>query len=383
MRLLALVDAPDHVCCRYRIRAFEPALRRAGWSVDYQALPRGPLARLRLFSRADRYDAVILQRKLLPLWELAVLRRHARRLAFDFDDAVLFRDSYDRRGPYSTRRERRFAATMSAVDVVLAGNDFLADCALRAGAEPARVRTIPTCVEPERYPEADPVPSRDRAPGRVDLVWIGSSSTLQGLRQQQPLLDRLGRELPGLRLRVICDAFPRFESLPVVPIPWSEAWEGRDLAAGQIGISWLPDDPWSRGKCGLKVIQYQAARLPVVANPVGVQAEMIEPGATGFLPAGDDEWIEAIRSLAGDEPRRRAMGQLARRRVESGFSVTAWAEAFVTAVTDADRLERAGRGRGDLHPRGIPEPFLSRLRRMGHRARHEAVGHFDGPHRTD
>jgi glycosyltransferase involved in cell wall biosynthesis len=379
MNLLALVDSPEHVCCRYRIRAFEPALSRRGWSLTCRALRRGPLARLRQLAEADQYDAVILQRKLLPPWELAFLRRHARQLAFDFDDAVLFRDSYDRRGPYSDRRERRFAATVNSADVVLAGNDFLADCALRAGAAPSCVRTIPTCVDTACYPEPTELGPCDRSGGEVDLVWIGSASTLRGLQRQQPLLDRLGRELPGLRLRVICDQFPRFQRLPVIPVPWAVEWEGRDLAAGQIGISWLPDDPWSRGKCGLKVLQYQAARLPVVANPVGVQAELIEPGATGFLPSTEREWLEAVRALALDPARRQSMGQLARSRVESGFSVAAWAEAFVTAVTATDKLGRSMEVRFPAaRSIAIPEPFYARLKRLGHLPRPQPVSHFDG-----
>src|SRR5271157_1293751 len=152
MRLLALVDSPDHVCCRYRIRAFEPALKSAGWSLDCQELKRSTFSRLAQLFAVSSYESVILQRKLLPAWQLAVLRRHARHLVFDFDDAVLFRDSYDRRGPYSARREGRFAATVRVADAIVAGNDFLADCALRAGAPPDRVRMIPTCIEPGLYP---------------------------------------------------------------------------------------------------------------------------------------------------------------------------------------------------------------------------------------
>jgi glycosyltransferase involved in cell wall biosynthesis len=380
MRLLALVDSPNHVCCRYRIRAFEPALRKAGWSLCCQALKHGFLARAVQLTQASHYDAVILQRKLLPSWEFTILREHARHLVFDFDDAVLFRDSYDRRGPYSTRRERQFALTVRSADAVIAGNDFLADCALRAGTPAERVRLIPTCIDPALYQDPGPSRSRDdRAPGQIDLVWIGSASTLQGLEQAQPLWDRLGREIPGLRLRVICDRFPRLEAIKVIPVPWSQQWESRDLAAGQIGISWLPNDPWSWGKCGLKVLQYQAAGLPVVANPVGMHVELIEPGATGFLPSTDDEWVDSVRTLVGDDSLRRQMGILARQRVAAGFSIEAWADTFVNSIAGTERLDveenpiAMGSARSS-----IPDPFFVRLRRMRRVDRAEYVGYLDG-----
>ena len=83
---------------------------------------------------------------------------------------------------------------------------------------------------------------------------------------------------------------------------WNEQTEAREIAAGHIGVSWIPDDLWSRGKCGLKILQYQAAGLPVVANPVGAHCEMIRDGETGFLATTPDEW--AGRRLAAG--RRRA-----------------------------------------------------------------------------
>jgi len=347
MRLLALVDSPDHVCCRYRIRAFESALQDVGWSLVCQGLERGLLPRLRQLRSASAFDAVVLQRKLLPAWQLALLRRASRHLAFDFDDAVLFRDSYDRRGSSSPRRAARFARVVRAADVVIAGNDFLADCALRSGAEPQRVRIIPTCVEPARYPaKAIDSSEADRLP---DLVWIGSSSTLNGLEARRSLWERLGHEFPGLRLRVVCDRFPRFENVEVVPIPWSEAAEAQDLARGDVGVGLMPDDDWSRGKCGLKVLQYQAAGLPVIANPVGSHAEMIDHGVTGMLATTDEEWLAAVQALS-DASTRARMGREARRRVESHYSVTAWGPTFATSATGLDRPPRetgeASRGPG-------------------------------------
>jgi glycosyltransferase involved in cell wall biosynthesis len=328
MKVLALVDSPDHVCCRYRVRAFEPALERAGGSLDLLGLARGSLARARQCARASGYGAVVLQRRLLPGWQLRLLRRKARRLVFDFDDAIMLRDSYDPRGLASRRRARRFAATVRAADVVTAGNDFLADCALRAGAVAERVRVLPTCVDTARY---DPSAGTDRRDA-LDLVWIGSSSTLRGLESQRRWIHRLAREVPGVRLRVVCDRVPDLGAMPVLGVPWSEATEADSLRAGDVGVSWVPDDDWSRGKCGLKVLQYQAAGLPVLANPVGVHEDMIRPGVTGWLPSQFNEWVAAVRTLMADPDLRRRMGRAARASVEADYSVAAWESTFVTSV---------------------------------------------------
>jgi glycosyltransferase involved in cell wall biosynthesis len=99
-----------------------------------------------------------------------------------------------------------------------------------------------------------------------------------------------------------------------------------------VGIGWVPDDPWSRGKCGLKVLQYHAAGLPVVANPVGVQAEFVRDGETGFRANTTEEWVNAIRVLAGDASRRRRLGAAGRRQVEERYSVEAGARLWLEAL---------------------------------------------------
>jgi glycosyltransferase involved in cell wall biosynthesis len=350
MKALALVEARNHVCCRYRVQAFEETLAGSGWSLTIKPLATGLLYRLIQFARAAEFDAVILQRKLLPSWQLRELRKRSKRLIFDFDDAVLYRDSYDRRGPHHRRRSDRFQRTVQLADTVIAGNDFLANCALNYGADPDRVRVIPTCIDADRTaPAAEP----RHGPG-LDLVWIGSASTMAGLAQQRPLWERIGREVPGVRLRMVCDHFLRFDSLPVVDVPWSESTEAVDVASADVGISWVPDDLWSRGKCGLKVLQYQAAGLPVVANPVGVHPEMIRSGVDGFLVSTPDEWVEAIVRLADDPDLRRWMGENARASLETNYSVQSWAPAFVAAIAGARPL-------ASLEIRSIPTTKPSKI----------------------
>jgi glycosyltransferase involved in cell wall biosynthesis len=331
VRLIALVDSPEHVCCRYRVAAFRPLLEAAGHPVQLRTWPRNWWGWFGLGGAVREADAVLVQRRLLAGWQLHLLRRGARRLLFDFDDAVFLRDSYSARGPHSRRRRRRFAATLAAADAVIAGNDFLADAA-RVHA-PGRVHVIPTCVDPAPYPVAD----HHRSAAGVQLVWVGSASTLQGLQHIRPLLEEVGRHCPGLSLKLICDRFLELEHLPVVPCRWQEATEAAELAAADIGISWVPDDRWSRGKCALKVLQYMAAGLPVVANPVGVQAELVRPGETGFLATTAAEWAQAVGRLARDSGLRRRLGAAARQRVEAEFSVAAGADRWRRLLDALDR----------------------------------------------
>ena len=352
MHLTALVESPDHVCCRYRLAAFRPFLERAGCSLDLVALPPRWWARLWLYRRLHG-AAVILQRKLLPAWELDRLRRSARLLLFDLDDALFLRDSYAARGLHSARRLRRFAATARACDAVVAGNAFLAAHAAR-WAGPNRVHVIPTCVDPTLYPPPQPSPARgegERPPSplsgggwgggaSVQLVWVGSSSTLRGLEAARPTLEEIGRRVPGARLKILCDRFLRFDALPVVERRWSAAGEAAEIAAADVGISRVPDDDWSRGKCGLKVLQYMAAGLPVVANPVGVHAEMVRHGATGFLADTAAEWADAVGRLARDPELRRRMGAAGRRAVEERYGVARGAGRWLALLDGLRRGER-------------------------------------------
>lgn len=337
MRLTALVESPSHVCCRYRLAAFRPALARAGHTLELRSLPRRWWSRARVFHALRGCD-VILQRTLLPRWQLALLRRSARTLLFDFDDAVFLRDSYAAKGLHHAGRLRRFTATVRACDAVIAGNEFLADQAAR-WTDAARVHVVPTCVDPERYPLA----VHERKGSGVCLVWVGSSSTLKGLERAASLFHELGKQVPGLRLKVVCDRSLTLRRLEVVFRPWDEANEPEEIADADIGISWVPDDDWSRGKCGLKVLQYMAAGLPVVANPVGVHTGLITPGETGFLCSTPSQWAEAIARLARNPELRREMGRAGRRRVEADYGVAAWATRWLDVLNRLRRLTaRAG-----------------------------------------
>src|SRR5260370_38771562 len=114
------------------------------------------------------------------------------------------------------------------------------------------------------------------------------------------MLESLGERWPGLDFKIVCDRFLQLRHLPVLCCPWSQATEAFELATADIGISWLPGDLWSRGKCCLKVRQYMAAGLPVFVKPIGNQARLVQHGNTGFIGDTQDQLMKPIGWLAHD-----------------------------------------------------------------------------------
>ena len=310
-RLLVLTRDRANAAFRQRIEPYLGALAARGIAAEVVELAAGPWARRGQMLRARDFDGVLLHRKTLSWWDAQCLVSRARRLIYDFDDAVMYQARAPER-PHAGRL-RRFRRTVGPADLVIAGSPILATHADLAGAWQSEV--VPTGLDARRF-----APKEDYGrPGAPHLVWIGSRSTLKQLEPFRPTLEALGRALPGATLRIIADAQLHVDGLRIENVPWRLQDEGRLLADCDIGIAPLPDTPQARGKCGFKVLQYMAAGLPVVTSPVGVNAEYVRPEETGLHAGPAEEWVAAIRRLAADPALRERMGRAGRRRVESEF----------------------------------------------------------------
>src|SRR5215213_11827508 len=325
-RILVLANNLKQASYRVRVEALLPLLRHRGFDLDVKLRPRNWLARRALLRSAGGYHAVLLQRKLLDPSDARLLRRSARKVFYDIDDAVMYHNR-----PVSWlsrwRTSRRFLATARVIDHVVAGNEYLAEIFRGHG---RAVTVLPTVVDPGRY--------KLKSHGPTDtprLVWIGSRSTLPYVRQFLPALERAAQAVPGLRLVTVADETIEKSSLPVEHVNWSAETEADALVRGDIGIAPTPTDRWTLGKCGFKIVQYMAAGLPVVASPVGANAELVVEGETGFLPETDEGWADAIARLAGDVSLRQRMGAAGRRRAESELSVTRAADVWAGLLNGA------------------------------------------------
>lgn len=320
-RLLAITDPGDavSVSARYRVLQFEPYLRPHDIHLETRPWPRRAAERTTLLEVVAAADAVLVQRYLPTRAWLRRIRACARRLVYDFDDAILFRESTRGRPRLLLPRWWRFRAMLRCCDAVTAGNAHLAQLALRQ-APPGRIGVLPTTVEMARYA---PAPSAAEASPVVG--WIGAHWTLPYLAQLRRPLEALSAEIAGLTVRVIADRAPDLGGTRVELVPWTAETEVQELRRLRVGVAPLPDDAWTRGKCGLRLLQLLAAGVPAVASPVGTQAEIVGAGAA--LPATSDaEWTRALHRLLTEPAAAAELAARGRQLAQERFSTSSWAD---------------------------------------------------------
>ncbi len=307
MNLLVISNNPHRASFKQRIEIYLAMLRENGIHCEVARLPAGSWARSRLFARAQNFDGVVLHKKGLNFFDAFCLRQHSKSMIYDFDDAVMYSAKTPERDSFS--RLRRFRRSVQAADLIIAGNSYLAAQARRFD---PHVEIIPTGLNVDDYR----VRTDAQSDGKIRLVWIGSKTTLRYLAEIAPALSKIGSQFSHVVLRIICDDFLDVPNLRVEKCQWSSDKQAADLAACDIGLAPLPDNRFTRGKCGFKVLQYGACGLPVVASPVGVNAEYVLDCVTGFHARSIPEWIDRISQLVGNRQLRMQMGREGRVKVE-------------------------------------------------------------------
>ena len=286
------------------------------------------VGRLWSLLHAQEYDVIVIEKELLP-YTPALFERLLGRVdtpyIVDYDDAIFH--NYDQSSNPVVRRllGQKIDVVMREADTVVAGNEYLASRARKAGA--SRVEIIPTVVDLEKYPH---VPPDEEGP--FTIGWIGSPTTAQYVEEIAPAL----REVCSRRdARVVLVGSGAVE-LPGVPVEvreWSEETEVKDLCEFDVGIMPLEDSPWERGKCGFKLIQYMACGKPVVASPIGMNTTLVDDDENGYLASDHDKWRDTLIQLNKNSEKAKRMGERGRRLIADQYCLDVTSETWVQILT--------------------------------------------------
>jgi glycosyltransferase involved in cell wall biosynthesis len=356
----ALDTAPSQ---RYRIEQWAPHLRRAGVTVDAAALlslseqrrlhgpeplaaktallARAMARRLAQLRRVRHYDAVWLHRAAWPIGPALVERYLARQrvpLIFEFDDAIFIPHTAtaNHRWKFAKFAQKTGQICRLASHVVV-GNGFLAEYARKFN---SCVSVIPTTVDTDLYrPRSDYAPTEPPTIG-----WSGSVTTLPQLHYIDGALLRVAVEEP-VQLRVVGVTDFRLRGIAASAVEWRAERQVAELSRFDVGVMPMPDDEFSRGKCGCKALEYMAVGVPTVASPVGVNAQIICHRENGLLANTEDEWLEYLLALVRDADLRQRLGRAGRQTVEEQYSARVQAPRVLEVLREV-----AGSSRRQVSP---------------------------------
>ncbi|MBN1912817.1 MAG: glycosyltransferase family 4 protein [Candidatus Omnitrophica bacterium] len=339
---------------RYRVEQYLPYLEKEGyaynlrsfWSRDaYKILYKkgyflkkffyfikGTFDRLTDLFFIFKYDMVFIHREAYPIGGIffeKILVLLGKPYVFDFDDAI-FAPSVSRQNSFIERFKdtRKIGAIIKGSRYVIAGNRYLADYSLRYN---INTRIIPTAIDTDRYFP----PAAKKTKAIVTIGWIGSGTTLEFLDDLKNVFLKISREFGNsVEFKIVGGLFAMPGVLNLSSKEWSQKEELDDLNSFDIGIMPMPENEWTKGKCGFKAILYMSVGIPCICSAVGVNKEIISEGVNGYLASTEKEWLEKLSLLVKDAALRQRLAGQARKTIEEKYSLKINAPKFIKAIQD-------------------------------------------------
>jgi glycosyltransferase involved in cell wall biosynthesis len=263
-------------------------------------------------------DYIMIHRELTPagppVFEWIMISVFHKKIIYDFDDALWLSDNpFGKAWLKHLKWHRKIAWLCRKSYRISAGNPYLAEFAARHNPS---IRINPTTIDTSISKKFTVVHRHDQ----VTIGWTGSHTTLKYLELvREPLQKMLNKH--DLTLIIICNHKPQWKLTGMEFIPWDKTKEWQDLSRIQIGLMPLPEDPWTLGKGGFKILEYFALGIPALASPVGINRQLIEHGKNGFLCKANNDWIKYLEILIQDPALRTRMGSSGKKLVEDSFSL--------------------------------------------------------------
>jgi len=284
---------------------------------------------------AEKHDVIWVEKELFPWvpwfiekWFFKIL---GSPFVVDYDDAIFHQYDQHRLPIVRSLLGTKCDQVMKASAVMVGGNEYLASRARQAGTK--HVTKIPTVVSGEVFQAKD-------AHNDVPVIgWIGSMSTAVYLEKLKPALIEL-RKKYSFVFRIV-GANLQWTDFDVDCVAWSEKQEVPLVQSFDIGVMPLVDSPWERGKCGFKLVQYMGCGKAVVADPVGVNSEIVQNGVNGFLVSNDMSWFSALEKLLLDHHMRFEMGNRGRERFQAFYSLERWQKDLYQLFLDVQGTTRS------------------------------------------
>ncbi|MGX9854068.1 glycosyltransferase family 4 protein [Limimaricola variabilis] len=190
-------------------------------------------------------------------------------------------------------------------------------------------------VDPALYDDAPPTPD-DR------LLFVGRLAAIKGVPVLLRALARVRESRPEVTLDLVGDGEDRAMlerlsgELGLDGAVRFHGYLGQAEVARMLGTTSALVLPSFAEGVPVVLMEAMAAARPVIATRVGGVAELVEDGVSGLLvpPGAEAPLAQAMLTLAGDAPRRAAMGAEGRAAVLAGFGAPREAARLARLLRD-------------------------------------------------
>ncbi len=288
---------------------------------------------IKIVLSSEKYDKIFIQREAYYMGTTFFENLLSKKapIIFDFDDSIWLTNISENNKRFAfLKNPNKTKDLIKLANSVIAGNQYLANYAAQFN---NNVTIIPTCVDTNKF---KPI-AKSFNKEHLVIGWSGSHTTIPHFELLLPVLEKIKQKF-GEKIDFLVMGDPDFQCLPlnIKGIAWSESTEVECLSKIDIGIMPLPNDEWSKGKCGFKGIQYMAMGIPTIMSPVGVNTEIIQDNENGFLADTEEEWLEKLIVLIENPKLREEIGKSGRKTIEDKYSIDANIDKYLDEIVDRD-----------------------------------------------
>ncbi|NOT74605.1 MAG: glycosyltransferase family 4 protein [Cyclobacteriaceae bacterium] len=317
-----------------------PFLGVSSWKILYKkgnsvrkifGILSGFTKRFGLLFNIGKFDFIFIHREATPIgppfFEWMIANFFRKKIIYDFDDAIWLANTSDENKIISGLKwHHKFNVICNASYRLSCGNQFLADYALQFN---NALIVNPTTIDTIHHHNPDKHPIAQNK-NKIIIGWTGSHSTLPYLTPLLPVIETLWKKYPEIELLIIADKNPEWQQPFINFVQWSKDTEIDDLMKIDIGIMPMPNETWTKGKCGFKALQYMSLKKPALVSPVGVNSEIVDQVVNGFLCSTEEDWIQHLEYLLHHPEARKTMGEKGREKVEKYYSVSSNSSTFLS-----------------------------------------------------
>jgi glycosyltransferase involved in cell wall biosynthesis len=259
-------------------------------------------------------------------WSLKILQnivdaktRFGKKLVYDVDDNLFSVPDWNPASVVFSRPEVKDGVSCFCkfVDMITVTHEKLIDVYSKFN---KNIFVLPNFVDPVLFRKLKEY-EIPKDPNEIRIGWGGSVTHHLDLLEVKDALKVIFNKYPNVKFYSFGYCPPEFKEfgdrvqmiLGKKPLQYFKMLGGANL---DICIAPLTNTEFNICKSNLKVLEYGAMGLPVVASNLFEYKKFINDGVDGFVANGTDEWIEKLSRLIEDEQLRKSMGNSLFNRIE-------------------------------------------------------------------